>query len=117
MTITIELGPDEERSLSQRARGSGRDLTEYVHQILQEHIRATVQDEHATSKGLSQGTRPAGVAESKPTLEDLIDHDAIAYCEREADDTITLEEVRAATAKIQDSMARVVIEEERAERF
>ena len=36
---------------------------------------------------------------------------------READDTITLEEVPATTAKIQDSMARVVIEEERAERF
>jgi len=103
MTINIELGPEEERALSQRARGSGRDLTEYVHQILQEHIRATGQDERA--------------AEIPPTLDDLIDHDAIAYCEREADDSITLEEVRAATAKIQDSMARVVIEEERAERF
>src|SRR4249919_2712855 len=33
MTINIELGPDEERALSQRAQGSGRDLTEYVHQI------------------------------------------------------------------------------------
>ncbi len=95
--------PDEERALSQRARGSGRDLAEYVHQILQEHIRATVQDEEAAAIPL--------------TPDDLIDHDAIAYCQREADDTITLEEVRAATAKIQDSMARVVIEEERAERF
>ncbi len=103
MNIHIELGPDEERALTQRARGSGRDLTEYVHQILQEHLRATVEDEQA-------GTSP-------PTLDDLIDHDAIAYCEREADDTITLEEVRAATAKIQGSMARAVIEEERAERF
>jgi putative addiction module CopG family antidote len=52
-----------------------------------------------------------------PSLEDLIDYDAIASCEREADDRITLEEVRAATSKINDSMARVVIEEERAERF
>ena len=40
MTINIELGPDEEEALSQRARGSGRDLTEYVHQILQEHLRS-----------------------------------------------------------------------------
>jgi hypothetical protein len=40
-----------------------------------------------------------------------------ASCEKEADDRISLEEVRAATAKIKDSMARVVIEEERAERF
>jgi len=103
MTINIELGPDEEEALSQRARGSGRDLTEYVHQILQEHLRATSQDERA--------------AATSPIPDDLIDHDAIAYCEKEADDTITLEEVRAATAKIQDSMARVVIEEERAERF
>ncbi|QEH39070.1 hypothetical protein OJF2_76820 [Aquisphaera giovannonii] len=49
--------------------------------------------------------------------DDLIDHDAIAYCEREADDRITLDQVRAATSSIKDSMARVVIEEERAERF
>ena len=104
MTINIELGPDDERALSQRHRGSGRDLTEYVHQILQEHIRTPSQDERA--------------AEIPPTLDDLIDHDAIAYCEeREADDSITLEEVRAATAKIQDSMAHIIIEEERAERF
>lgn len=47
--------------------------------------------------------------------DSLIDHDAIAYCEREADDGITLEEVRAATSSIKDSMSRVV-EEERAER-
>ena len=30
---------------------------------------------------------------------------------------VTLEEVLKATSKIQDSMARVIIEEERAERF
>lgn len=61
--------------------------------------------------------RESETAEEKPSLGDLIDHEAIAYCEREADDSITLEEVRAATAKIKDSMARVVIEDERAERF
>jgi antitoxin (DNA-binding transcriptional repressor) of toxin-antitoxin stability system len=38
MAINIELRPDEERALSERARGSGRDVTEYVHQILQRHI-------------------------------------------------------------------------------
>ncbi|MGE3820469.1 MAG: hypothetical protein AB7I30_13725 [Isosphaeraceae bacterium] len=47
----------------------------------------------------------------------LLDHDAVAYCQREADDRITLEEVRADTASIKDSMARAVIEDERAERF
>lgn len=47
----------------------------------------------------------------------LLDHDAVAYCEREADDSITLEEVRAGTATIKDSMAHTVIDDERAERF
>lgn len=103
MAINIELRPDEERALSERARGSGRDVTEYVHQVLQDHIRATGQGEC--------------VAGTPSVPDDLIDYDAIAYCERDADDSITLEEVRAATAKIQDSMARVVIEEERAECF
>jgi hypothetical protein len=58
---------------------------------------------------------PASGAGSVP--EALIDREAIASCEKEADDQITLEEVRAGTSKIKDSMARVVIEEERAERF
>ena len=53
----------------------------------------------------------------KAAPENLIDHEFIAYCDREADDTVTLEEVLQATSKIQDSMARVVIEEERPERF
>src|SRR5512135_1294664 len=38
----------EERVLSERARGSGRDVTQYVHQVLQDHIRAAGQDERAT---------------------------------------------------------------------
>jgi putative addiction module CopG family antidote len=58
-----------------------------------------------------QTRRPA------PTLDDLIDHDFVEYCAREADDGVTLEEVLRATSAIKDSMARVVIEEERAERF
>lgn len=51
------------------------------------------------------------------TLEDLIDDEAIASCAAEADDRISLEAVRTATARIKDSMARVVIEDERAKRF
>jgi hypothetical protein len=99
MTITIELGPDEERSLSQRARGSGRDLTEYVHQILQEHIRATVQDERA--------------AATPPTPDDLIDYEAIASCARaiEGKAVPSLDEVRRMLATIPGSMAQAVIEE------
>jgi hypothetical protein len=107
MTINIELKPDEERALLERARVSGRDLAGYVHQILEQHLRAPEPE--------SGSEEPANGANL--TLEDLIDWEAIASCEKEADDSITLEEVRAATAKIKDSMARVVIEEERAERF
>ncbi len=51
--------------------------------------------------------------------DDLIDHEFIAYCERELEgkDVPSIEEVHAGTASIKDSMARVVIEEERSERF
>jgi hypothetical protein len=107
MTLNIELRPEEERVLLERARVNGRDLAGYVHQILQEHLRTPGHDR-------SQDQAANG---APPSWEDLIDYEAIASCEREADDSISLEEVRAATSKIKDSMARVVIEEERAERF
>lgn len=32
MTINIERKPDEERALHERAKLSGRDLADYVHQ-------------------------------------------------------------------------------------
>jgi len=107
MTISIELQPEEERALLERARRSGWDLAGYIHQLLQGHLR-TPMSENDQTEGANGGT---------PTLEELIDYEAIASCEKEADDSITLEEVRAATSKIKDSMARVVIEEERAERL
>ena len=55
--------------------------------------------------------------ETARTLDDFIDHEFVEYCTREADDSVTLEEVLHATSTIHDSMARVLIEEERAERF
>jgi hypothetical protein len=68
--------------------------------------------EAALARFLADELEPA-----RDPFDELIDHDFVAYCEREADDSATLEEVRAATSKIKDSMARVIIEEERAERF
>jgi putative addiction module CopG family antidote len=50
-------------------------------------------------------------------LDDLIDREFVEYCEREADESVTLDEVLHTTSTIKDSMARVIIEEERAERF
>ncbi len=107
MTIHIERRPKEERALLERARMSGRDLAGYVHHVLHGHLHTAGHD----------GGQDESVDEAKFTLEDLLDDDAVASCEKEADDSITLEEVRAGTSSIKDSMTRVVIEEERAERF
>ncbi len=54
---------------------------------------------------------------SSAVPEDLLDREFMAYCAREADEQVTLEQVLQATSKIEDSMSRVLIEEERAERF
>ena len=51
-----------------------------------------------------------------PGLDDFIDHEFVEYCAREADDGVTLDEVLEATSAIKDSMTRVIIEEERADR-
>ena len=51
------------------------------------------------------------------TLEDFLDLDFLALCDREGDESITLEEVLEATSNILGSMARAIIEEERADRF
>ena len=40
MTITIELRPDDEQALRERARNSGRELPEYVQHVLEEHVRS-----------------------------------------------------------------------------
>jgi hypothetical protein len=55
--------------------------------------------------------------QSGSTLEDLIDLEFEAFCAREGDENVTLEEVRRATASIPGSMAEAIIEEERADRF
>jgi hypothetical protein len=57
------------------------------------------------------------VGKTGPALDDFIDHDFVEYCAREADDSVTLEEVLEATSTITESMARSIIEDERADRF
>jgi hypothetical protein len=39
MTITIELRPDDEQVLRDRARMTGQELPEYVRDVLETHIR------------------------------------------------------------------------------
>lgn len=41
MTINIELKPDEERALLERARLSGRDPAQYVQKLIRDDIQAT----------------------------------------------------------------------------
>ncbi len=82
--------------------GTWEEVTRRARELAGHRVRVTVLDELSAPDGIP---------------DYLLDHDAVAYCEREADDSVTLEEVRAATSKIKDSMARVVIEEERADRF
>jgi putative addiction module CopG family antidote len=55
--------------------------------------------------------------EEAPGLEAMIDHEFEAYCAREGDDRISLEEVLEATAEIPGSMAQAIIDDERADRF
>jgi hypothetical protein len=40
MAITIELRPDEEQMLGECARASGQELTEYIRQVLEQHVRS-----------------------------------------------------------------------------
>ena len=50
-------------------------------------------------------------------LEELLDLEFEAFCAREGDENVTLDEVRKATSSIPGSMAQAIIEDERADRF
>lgn len=39
MTITLHLGPDEEKKLAERAARSGQGLTDYVHRLIARDIQ------------------------------------------------------------------------------
>lgn len=52
-----------------------------------------------------------------PALEELLDLEFEAFCAGEGDEDVTIDEVRRATSSIPGSMAQVIIDEERAERF
>lgn len=52
-----------------------------------------------------------------PALEELLDVEFEACCAREADENVTLDQVRRATSSIPGSMSRAIVDDERAERF
>lgn len=99
MTLQIELNPEEERALREQARLRGRDPAQYARDILRDHI-------------IFYGDR------SEVTVEELIDYEFEADCKQQAEgDVPTIEDVRKMLATIPGSMARAIIEEERAGRL
>jgi hypothetical protein len=64
MTITIELRPEEERVLQERARLSGRDVSEYVHLVLKEHIEGSKTFAEILAP-VWEGFRQAGMTEDQ----------------------------------------------------
>jgi len=73
MTINIELRPEEERDLRERARTSGRDISEYVHLVLAEHIRSGRRPETASRSvdeilaPVREGWQQSGMTEEEIT--------------------------------------------------
>jgi hypothetical protein len=108
MTIHIELNPEEERALLERARLSGRDPVQYVQKLVRDHIQASPE----------VSARDEDSVEGTATLDDLIDHEFVADCEKETrgKDIPTIEEVRQMLSKIPGSLAQEIIAE-REDRF
>src|SRR5262249_61469118 len=71
MTITIELRPEDELVLRERARTSGRELPEYVRRVLEEHIRSIPRPEAAPGTfdqvlaPVREGWRQGGMTEEE----------------------------------------------------
>jgi hypothetical protein len=106
VVIQIELEPDEEQALVERARLSGRDPVQYARLIIRDHIGSPF------PKLAREGT-----AEAMPAPEDLIDHEFIADCARQhCDDVPTIEKVRKVLSKIPGSLAEEIIAD-REDRF
>jgi hypothetical protein len=105
MTIHIELKPEEEQELFERARLSGRDPAQYVQKLVRDHIQAAPR----------WGGRDAGPVKG---IDDLIDDEFVAYCERETErqEIPTIDEVRRMLAKIPGSLAEEIIAD-REDRF
>jgi hypothetical protein len=77
------------------------------------------QDKDARLAPLLAQAMPTDVEAQEPSLvlEDLIDLDFEAFCAREGDDSVSLQQVREATSKIPGCMAETIIEDDRAERY
>lgn len=106
MTIRIELPPDEERALIDRARLSGQDPAQFARQIIRECLASP-----------GAGSDLPTVRRARHGWEALIDGDFVADCAlRPGEQAPTIEEVREALAKIPGSLAEELIAD-REDRF
>ena len=69
MPITINLSPEEERKLAERAAQSGQDPTSYVHRLITDALEVEAPAENGT--GDSQETRPTLAEILAPVHEDF----------------------------------------------
>jgi hypothetical protein len=108
MTINIELKPDEERALLERARLSGRNPVQYVQKLIRDDIQLLPR---------LSGEDDAS-AERAATLDAMTDHEFVAECARVigGNNVPTLEDVRQMLSKIPASLAQEIIAE-REDRF
>lgn len=85
---------------------------------LKNFVRMKVQSgEYLSEEAVIEAALQKFLDDEAPSLDGLVDHEFVAFCGREGDDGITLEEVLQATSRIPGSMSQVIIEEERADRF
>ena len=85
---------------------------------LKDFVREKVQNgEFPSEEAVVEAALRRYQEQEAPAPEKLIDHEFVEYCSRECDDSVSLEEVLRATSRIPGSMARAIIEEERADRI
>ncbi len=85
---------------------------------LKQFVRSKVESGEFVSEQAVIETALQSLQEQEaPRLANLIDHEFVAFCEREGDDQVTLEDALRATSRITGSMARSIIDDERADRF
>ncbi len=86
------------------------DLTEFI----RNEVRS---GRYASEEAVVEAALESFRDHEAPSPDALIDHEFVAYCAREGDDRITIEDVLRGTSTIPGSMAQAIIDEERADRI
>jgi hypothetical protein len=64
MTVTISLGPEEQRKLDQRAAAAGKDIGEYVHQLVRRDIESPLSISQA-AEPIAQAVQACGISDEE----------------------------------------------------